>query len=76
MLSLCLVYVCMSVVFEKNGKRRVSCRDKRFLFTILDGRADQSGVKEVHGESVPSLKTVCFLINECKHGRNTTGDEP
>lgn len=30
---------------------------------------------EVHGDSAPSLKTVCYWVNEFKGGRTSTSDE-
>ena len=57
---------------EKNEFRAVI---KHFFLKKKTAMEIKAELDEVHGDSAPSYKTVCFWVNEFKRGRTSTNDE-
>jgi len=57
---------------EKNEFRAVI---KHFFLKKKTAIEIKAELDEVHGDSAPSYKTVCFWVNEFKRGRMSTNDE-
>lgn len=49
---------------EKDGARRT------FLSEVMDGRADESDLNEVHRNPAPAVKNIYFRINKFKRCRS------